>query len=183
MVSSMREKLEKTAAKKENEIENIRGKISTTTINVRYTENSEKNISIIKETAKYWMEGIQTVEKELIQQEHKEAADEIMRDVLGVRNSEEAANKCLKALHDVKVKLRTCSDAALVQHESKISRKLAAIAIPSLPLSDQSLPIINMQRPTQRRYQGHFGDSESPTSAKDIGVQDRSRFLSTNAAR
>ena len=148
MVSGMREKLEKTAAYKENEIENVCEQINSATITSRYTENAEKNISIIKETVEDWIEGLHTVNKELIKQEQKEAEEGMKHSERDARISEEIINQCLNELHDVKVKLRICSDAALIQHESEISGQLAAIAVPSSPIYNKPLPIINMRKPT-----------------------------------
>ena len=149
MVSGRREQLERSAARKESEIENVSEQISSCTVSLtrKYTENSKKNISIIKETVKDWMEVFESVKDELIKQEKREEAEGIKRNERSMSALEEKAGESIKAVHDVKVKLRTCSDAALLQQEPDISGKLAAIVVPTPSISDLSLPRIHLQQP------------------------------------
>ena len=146
MASAVRNQFEKATAMKEEEIKNISQQISTATVDAKYIENSEKNIATIKQTTDNWVKGIREVEKELIDQELKEATDGKQSHQFGVATTEEKNYQCMKKLQDVIAIMRTYSDAALLEQESDISRQLAAIVISSPP--DPALPIINLRQAT-----------------------------------
>ena len=165
MASGVRDKFEKATAMKEEEIENISQQISSSTVIAKYTENSQKNISTIKQTADDWMKGIRAVEKELIDREQREASDGIQRDELHIAKTEKEKNHCIKEIHDVKAKLRTCSDATLLQQTHDISRQLAAIVIPSPPNFGHVLPIISLRRPTPDAIRAMLEIQRTPTTS------------------
>ena len=163
MASGARDKFDKSAARKETEIEFFREQMSMSDITTKHTENLEKNIYIIKETVKDWMNALKNVEKELINKDEKETAGRIKRDKQDARDSKVKGNECLKALNELKDKLRTCNDAALLKQESEISRQLATIVIPTPPIYDQSLPTISMRRPTQDAIRTMLGINRTTT--------------------
>ena len=187
MAADIRDQLEKVAAGKAEEIENAIQQLNSSTISARYKENSEKNISIIKDTIEDWKKCIEAVEKELIDQEQQQVEDEVKRDELRAKTSEEWNKQCQKLLHDVKAKLRTSSDAALLEHEVEISTKLAAIVVQDSSKSEQSLPSIRLQRPSQDAIRIMLGiERKSSISSLQTEiievVQDNSRFFVTEAS-